>query len=148
MTRNTGSLLSIGECNLKVSYDRTNCFHRAIVNVNVIYVHDSHVFRVFLARADMFPPGSVLPAVPGSIPALINPALLGNAASIPAANSSVNPRVEPVRNTTVKHAKILRPPNAFILYRKAHHEAVKAAHPGIHNNEICKHSKFYLTYIY
>ncbi|OBT99156.1 hypothetical protein VE01_02603 [Pseudogymnoascus verrucosus] len=33
-------------------------------------------------------------------------------------------------------AKVPRPPNAFILYRKDHHQLVKDANPGIHNNEI------------
>ncbi|OBT64551.1 hypothetical protein VE03_05316 [Pseudogymnoascus sp. 23342-1-I1] len=33
-------------------------------------------------------------------------------------------------------AKIPRPPNAFILYRKDHHQLVKDANPGIHNNQI------------
>ncbi len=37
--------------------------------------------------------------------------------------------------------RIRRPPNSYILYRKDHHEQVKAQNPGIHNNEICKFSK-------
>ncbi|KAJ6444135.1 MAT1-2-1 [Purpureocillium lavendulum] len=35
-----------------------------------------------------------------------------------------------------KHVKIPRPPNAYILYRKERHHLVKAANPGITNNEI------------
>ncbi|UNI24397.1 hypothetical protein JDV02_010146 [Purpureocillium takamizusanense] len=35
-----------------------------------------------------------------------------------------------------KHLKIPRPPNAYILYRKERHHLVKAANPGITNNEI------------
>jgi hypothetical protein len=121
------------------------CFRRAIVNVNVIYVHDSHMFRIFLARADMFPQGSLLPGAAGNIAALINPALLGNTVPVAAAApiSGIRPQAEPIeRGNMVKHTKVLRPPNAFILYRKAHHEAVKAAHPGIHNNQICKFLAF------
>jgi len=34
--------------------------------------------------------------------------------------------------------KIPRPPNAYILYRRDHHNAVKEANPGMHNNDICK----------
>jgi hypothetical protein len=34
--------------------------------------------------------------------------------------------------------KVPRPPNAFILYRKDWHPIVVAAHPGVHNNAICK----------
>lgn len=37
-----------------------------------------------------------------------------------------------------KHIKIPRPPNAYILYRKERHHLVKAANPGITNNEICE----------
>ena len=35
-------------------------------------------------------------------------------------------------------ARIPRPPNAFIGFRKDNHERVKAENPGIHNNDICK----------
>ena len=96
------------------------------------------MFRVFLARADIFPPGSLLPVAPGNVTILLHPTMLGNA--LPAVEP---PRPDPrpakvERSNTAKSSKILRPPNAFILYRKAHHEAVKAAHPGIHNNQICK----------
>ncbi|KAL3955118.1 hypothetical protein ACCO45_010681 [Purpureocillium lilacinum] len=38
--------------------------------------------------------------------------------------------------TPPKHVKIPRPPNAYILYRKERHHLVKAANPGITNNEI------------
>jgi hypothetical protein len=34
--------------------------------------------------------------------------------------------------------KIPRPPNAYILYRKDKHCAVKVENPNLHNNEICK----------
>jgi hypothetical protein len=37
-----------------------------------------------------------------------------------------------------KKEKIPRPANAFILYRKANHDAVKAESPGIGNNDICE----------
>ncbi|KAK2589559.1 slightly ste11-like protein [Conoideocrella luteorostrata] len=35
--------------------------------------------------------------------------------------------------------RIPRPPNAYILYRKERHSAVKMANPGISNNEICEY---------
>jgi ribosomal protein L20 len=35
-----------------------------------------------------------------------------------------------------KRAKVPRPPNAFILYRKEHHPLLKAKDPDMHNNEI------------
>jgi len=34
--------------------------------------------------------------------------------------------------------KIPRPPNSWILYRQHHHYTVTAAHPDLHNNQICK----------
>lgn len=39
---------------------------------------------------------------------------------------------------TEPQPRVGRPPNAFILYRKHHHEKVKKANPGFVNNEICK----------
>jgi HMG (high mobility group) box. len=49
----------------------------------------------------------------------------------------------PIWDPKKKHArvpaKIPRPPNAYILYRRDKHNQVKAEHPGLHNNEICKH---------
>ncbi|RDW77396.1 hypothetical protein BP6252_05449 [Coleophoma cylindrospora] len=43
---------------------------------------------------------------------------------------------DPVLIPIIKGEKIKRPPNAFILYRMDHHDVVKDANPGIHNNEI------------
>ncbi|KAK4232299.1 mat a-1 [Podospora fimiseda] len=59
----------------------------------------------------------------------------------------LEPEITMVGNTPIwdpkkKHvgieapAKLSRPANAYILYRKDHHEAVKAANPGMHNNDI------------
>lgn len=48
----------------------------------------------------------------------------------------------PIWDPKKKHvrveAKIPRPPNAYILYRKDKHNEVKAENPHLHNNEICK----------
>ncbi|CAG8329833.1 unnamed protein product [Penicillium salamii] len=43
-----------------------------------------------------------------------------------------------VSTSASSSAKVPRPPNCFILYRQAHHEEVKATHPGITNNEISR----------
>lgn len=48
--------------------------------------------------------------------------------------------VQPVADPVVLVHRIPRPPNAYILYRKDNHHLVKAANPGIHNNEICEYS--------
>ncbi|KAH6997292.1 hypothetical protein EDB80DRAFT_883438 [Ilyonectria destructans] len=41
-----------------------------------------------------------------------------------------------------KYAKIPRPPNAYILYRRDRHRYIKLGQPGIHNNEICEYCAF------
>lgn len=116
-------------------------FRRAIVKVDVLYVQDFLVYRIFLAQTVMFSPGSLRPGPPGRLAVLINPGLL----AIPAPGHAFvplprppRPEFESVEKSQAKSSKIPRPPNAFILYRKAHHEAVKVANPGIHNNQICK----------
>lgn len=38
----------------------------------------------------------------------------------------------------VRKAKVPRPPNAFILYRKERHPVLRSEHPDYHNNDICK----------
>ena len=43
-------------------------------------------------------------------------------------------------------AKIKRPPNAFILFRQAHHTQAVNLNPGMHNNQICKCIKSYLPF--
>lgn len=41
-------------------------------------------------------------------------------------------------DSSKKVAKVTRPPNAFICYRRQKHEIILAQNPGIHNNDICK----------
>jgi HMG (high mobility group) box len=48
-----------------------------------------------------------------------------------------DPADKTARGESKKVAKIPRPPNAFILYRRSHHPIVKQAHPEMHNNDIC-----------
>ncbi|KAJ5555549.1 High mobility group superfamily [Penicillium sp. DV-2018c] len=52
-------------------------------------------------------------------------AALETAPDAPAASAASSPKVP-------------RPPNCFILYRKAHHHIVKEANPGLSNNEISR----------
>lgn len=44
-----------------------------------------------------------------------------------------------------RKAKIPRPPNAFILYRKERHPILKSEHPDYHNNDICKSTCFAIS---
>ena len=41
------------------------------------------------------------------------------------------------RSLPANTAKIPRPPNAFIIYRKHWHSQIVALNPGVHNNKIC-----------
>ncbi|THW84487.1 hypothetical protein D6D15_08826 [Aureobasidium pullulans] len=54
------------------------------------------------------------------------------AMSSPASPSPESP------DSSKKGAKVSRPANAFILYRKHHHSDTVARNPGLHNNEISK----------
>jgi HMG (high mobility group) box len=44
--------------------------------------------------------------------------------------------------------KLARPPNAYILYRKDHHEAVKLANPDLHNNDICESTLMHHNFLH
>ena len=48
------------------------------------------------------------------------------------------PGAQKPKAKTLNQAKVARPANAFILYRKHHHPQIKAEQPDIHNNQICK----------
>jgi hypothetical protein len=94
--------------------------------------------RVFMGPAVAFPDGSTLMPTSGNGAVLMD----ASAMVLPEA-TQVNGDAAPQEADTskvsgIKSDKIPRPPNAFILYRKDHHESVKVAHPGIHNNKICK----------
>ncbi|KAI9163511.1 MAT1-2-1 like protein [Paramyrothecium foliicola] len=52
------------------------------------------------------------------------------------AETRVQTATLPTPQLPPQHTKIPRPPNAYILYRKERHNMVKAANPGISNNEI------------
>ena len=56
----------------------------------------------------------------------------------------LGPENEATNSAALKKGKqkVARPPNAFIIYRKAWHSTVVAANPGVHNNAICKQIQF------
>ena len=51
---------------------------------------------------------------------------------------TVKPKPSTGNKGKVAPVKLPRPPNSFILYRQRHHPDIKAEHPELHNNEICK----------
>ena len=53
-------------------------------------------------------------------------------------HDSIIPGAKKPKAKALKEDKVARPPNAFILYRQHHHPLVKAGHPRLHNNQICK----------
>ncbi|MBE3042342.1 hypothetical protein IMZ48_07125 [Candidatus Bathyarchaeota archaeon] len=111
---------------------------RSFLNCDVAYVLDAaQPERVFLGPPQAFHRGGLVCHVhDGELPVFVTDAVNVNAI-MEAPATTVKLPVEDVlphgRSTRTR-----RPPNAYILYRKDHHEEVKAANPGISNNEICK----------
>lgn len=52
--------------------------------------------------------------------------------------SASQPSTNGAASTKKSVAKVARPKNAFMIYRLDHHASVSAAHPGMHNNDICE----------
>ena len=62
-------------------------------------------------------------------------------------HDSIMPGAKKPKVKAPKDDKVARPPNAFILYRQHHHDHVKAAHPKLHNNQICKFPHQYRSWL-
>jgi hypothetical protein len=89
-------------------------------------VRDASVNRVLLGPISWFQSQGLL-SVAGQLPVLL-------ASEI----ESAEPEPKADKQTKEAKEKIPRPPNAFILYRKDHHERMVKKHPETHNNHICK----------
>ncbi|CAG8243842.1 unnamed protein product [Penicillium salamii] len=74
---------------------------------------------------------------PNDPPAGVPPGMIASGNAMGASGAS-QITVVSVSTSASSSAKPPRPPNCFILYRQAHHEEVKATHPGITNNEISR----------
>jgi hypothetical protein len=115
-------------------------------------VRDTLVARVFIGPVDYFSSQNVL-YVTGQAPILLP--YLDKITSPPAESSQSQSKSPIIQHKTyaeenspitsvdsapveTKKSKVPRPPNAFIIYRKHHHASTVAAHPGAHNNQICK----------
>lgn len=86
------------------------------------------------------PTAPVVPVAEDSSSVHHAPGLAGLIMPAPEESASA-PQVEATLEETTpeeKPAKIRRPPNAYILYRKERHSMVKEANPTITNNQICK----------
>lgn len=118
---------------------KTSNMCRSFLNCDVAYVVDAaHPERVFLGPPDSFHRGGWVCHVPdGELPVFVTDAV--NVEAIMEAPATIVKL--PVDANMPQHGRnnrTRRPPNAYILYRKDHHEDVKTANPGISNNEICK----------
>lgn len=107
-----------------------------------MYVRDAAINRVFLGPRAILQAGPLL-QVAGQIPVLIRsaPPTPPSAASPASTSMSVSsPQAGDgnAASSATAPAKIPRPPNAFIIYRKSHHADTVAQNPGLHNNQICK----------
>lgn len=101
---------------------------RFLIGGPVKYVRDCVADRVFLGPEQAFPPGSFMTRPSGAF-ILVHPDQMLRNANAATINQS---------GGSGPSEKVPRPPNAFILYRKDYHGAIKFANPGIHNNKICK----------
>ncbi|CAK7235666.1 hypothetical protein SBRCBS47491_009373 [Sporothrix bragantina] len=95
----------------------------------------THPDRYFLGRAAFFRPENIVTCT-GDLDVWVPP-------GYPVQSSTLVPSVSaPVSaNSTRRNArggavKVPRPPNAYILYRKDHHKAVKQSNPRLSNNDI------------
>lgn len=96
----------------------------------------THLDRYFLGRATFFRAENIVSCVgdldvwvPPGYPLQDSSLLSFPGTQISASSLRRNARGGPV--------KVPRPPNAYILYRKDHHKAVKQSNPKLSNNDIC-----------
>nr|AHW83204.1 HMG mating type protein [Sporothrix globosa] len=95
----------------------------------------THSDRYFLGRAAYFRPENIVSCV-GELDVWVPP-------GYPLQDSTlVSSPAAPISSSTIRRngrggaIKVPRPPNAYILYRKDRHRAVKEANPKLSNNEI------------
>ncbi|EPE04563.1 mat-1-2 [Ophiostoma piceae UAMH 11346] len=115
-------------------------FASAIGEAMVKFVIDgsgTHPDRYLLGRATYFRPENIITSVgdldvwvPSGYP------LQSSLTSSSLDTSSLASTVSARRNSRGGAVKVPRPPNAYILYRKDNHKAVKQANPSLSNNDI------------
>ncbi len=100
-------------------------------------VRDAAVNRVLVGPRQVIDSLPLL-QVAGHLPVLIPQFAIPSAQASPATSTHMpSAGGGNVAATATKPAKIPRPPNAFIIYRKAYHAEIVAKNPGLHNNQIC-----------
>jgi len=99
------------------------------MNMEVSFVRKKGDARVLMGPSTSFPP-SKLKTISGIS--------LADDADDGSQNSTNTAATGASTSRLAKDDKIPRPANAFILYRKDHQDLMKAANPGIHNNDVCK----------
>ena len=99
----------------------------------------THPDRYLLGRATYFRPENIITSVgdldvwvPSGYP------LQSSLTSSSPDTSSLTSTASARRNSRGGAVKVPRPPNAYILYRKDNHKAVKQENPSLSNNDICK----------
>nr|AGS32062.1 MAT1-2-1 [Leptographium profanum] len=113
-------------------------FASAIAATMVKYVIDgsgTHPDRYFLGRTSFFLPENLVTHA-GQLDVWIPS---GYPLATPAFGYNVHADVQGAQSTAPtppRTVRIPRPPNAYILYRKDHHKAVKKSDPQLSNNEI------------
>lgn len=112
----------------------------AVGEVMVKFVIDgsgTHSDRYFLGRAAFFRPENIVSCV-GDLDVWVPPGFaINDSALVPSPSAPISTSTVR-RNARSGAVKVPRPPNAYILYRKDHHKAVKESNPKLSNNDICK----------
>nr|AHL24888.1 mating-type protein MAT1-2-1 [Ophiostoma himal-ulmi] len=117
-------------------------FASAIGEAMVKFVIDgsgTHPDRYLLGRATYFRPENIITSV-GDLDVWVPSGYpLQTSLGFPAFDTSALISASSARrNSRGGAVKVPRPPNAYILYRKDNHKAVKQANPSLSNNDICK----------
>nr|AIL29325.1 MAT1-2-1 protein [Leptographium alacre] len=114
-------------------------FASAVGDTTVKYVIDGsgmHPDRYFLGRASLFHPDNLVSHA-GELDVWVPPGYpLGTPGFSFNAQASVQDSQDISQRPIRVGVRVPRPPNAYILYRKDHHKAVKKSDPELSNNEI------------
>lgn len=102
----------------------------------------THPDRYFLGRAAFFRPENIVTCT-GDLDVWVPPGFPLQDSLTPSVPTEVSANTLR-RNARGGGIKVPRPPNAYILYRRDHHKAVKQSNPKLSNNDICRSRKSYL----
>lgn len=102
------------------------------MNMEVTFVRNGSDDRILMGASASFPANKLKTIAGISLPVLVDD--VGNYL-----DDTTTAAPGTSTGKMAKYDKVPRPANAFILYRKDNQDLIKAANPGIHNNDVCKY---------